>query len=111
MHRAQFSAAVQGGHGFPGIQKPLRVERFFQGVKLFQFRGRELFAHRVDFLHSDTVFTGHRSAGPDAHAQYFSAEIFGLFQFTVPIGVVKDQGVQIPVTGMEYIGDRQTIPL
>ena len=45
MHATQLGAAMQGGHGFAGIEQAVRVEGGFEGMELAEFGRIKLLAH------------------------------------------------------------------
>ena len=55
------------------------------------------------------MFTGNRAAPLDAETENVAAELLGPFQLIRIVGIVKDQGVEIAVTGVKHVGDLQTI--
>ena len=80
-------------------------------MKLGQFGRVKLYAHLAYFFHTNTMFTGDRATDFNADFQYPSAQFFGAFQFTFNIGIVKYQGVQVAVSGMENINDAKLVLL
>ena len=74
-----------------------------------QLRGRKLHTHLVNFFYTNTMLTRDCAAGLDTQLENPSTEFLGLLQFTFLVGIVKNQRVQVTVTGMKYIGDRQSV--
>src|SRR5690242_10142271 len=75
----------------------------------FQFRRFELRTHLVDFFDAYPMLAGDRTPGLYAHLEYLRAEFLSKREFSRPVGIIKNQGVQIPITSMKNIHASQTI--
>jgi len=109
VHRAVFSAAVQGGHRFARIQERIGVKRSFYPMKHFKFIGAKLDAHLVDFLDPHAVLASDGSTHLDTQFQDFGALFFGFFQLPRLIPIEQNERVQVAVPGVEHIGTTQPV--
>ncbi len=104
-------ATRQRRYRLAGIQDPQWIETLAQRVKLVTFRIAELNAHFPELLHANPMFAGNRAAVMDAQLQDLAAELLGFLEFALFAGVIQNQRMQITVTGVKHVGDRQTVLL
>jgi hypothetical protein len=109
MHGAKLRAAVQRRDRLARVEQSLRVEGLFHGMELGQFRAVVLHAHLVDLFQADAVFPGDGAAHGHAEFQDPAAEFLGAFQFAGGVGIVEDERMQVAITGMEDVADRQAV--
>ena len=110
VHAAELGAAVKGGEHLARVQRSFRIEGALQALLLLQIGVGEHLAHEVSLLHADPVFTGQHASHLDAKFQDLGPELLRLFQLARHVGVIEDQRMQIPVPGVEHVGDAKTEP-
>ena len=65
--------------------------------------------HLADFFQPHAVFTGDAATCFHAQFQNRRAEGLGPFEFTRDIGIEQNQGMEVAVAGVEYIGYPQIV--
>ena len=68
-------------------------------------------AHEIALFDADPVLAGQNAADFDTELENVGAELLGLFKLARIVGIVKDQGMQVAVAGVEHIGDAQPMEL
>src|SRR5210317_2125874 len=109
--RVELGAARQCWYGLAGIEQLLRIEALANGMELIALWLCELDAHFTEFFDADAVFTGDGSATLDAQLQNPATQLLGSFEFALVAGIVKNQRVQVAVTGVKHVGHGQTVLL
>src|SRR5215813_13591056 len=66
-------------------------------------------AHQVALFHADPVLPGQHASDFDAEFQDIGAESLGPFDLAGFVGIIKDERVEVAVTGMEYVSNGQLI--
>ena len=106
VHGPELGAPRQGGDGLAGVEQARRIKRRLDRGEGFDLGCAKLGAHLVDLFAPDAVLAGDRAADGDAQLQDRPAQDFGPLHLAVDAGVIEDQGVQIAVAGVKYVGDR-----
>ena len=109
VHAAQFDTAGGLRYSLAGIKQAGRVEGILDALELRQLRGAELRAHLIQFLDTDTMFSGNRAPCADAQLQDPAAEPLGTLALVLLVGVIKNQWMEVAVAGVKDVGDSQPI--
>ena len=78
-------------------------------MELVEFVLVELDAHLTDLLDPHPVLAGDGPSDLHTQLQDLAAQFLGALQLSGVVGVVKDQGVQVAVAGVEDVGHRQSV--
>src|SRR4051812_22868243 len=105
MQPTEFGAAVQLGKYLARVEQTFAVKGAFQALLLIEIDLAEHRWHQIALLDTDAMLAGQNTADLDAEFEDLGAELLGLFELAGLVGIVKDQRVQVAVTGMEHVGD------
>src|SRR5271154_6553486 len=109
MHAAEVGA-VMGCRGHrAGLEQSLLVEGAFDALLVLHVDFGEHNRHQVALLDPDAMLAGEHAADLDAKLENVGPERLRALQFPRLIGIVKDQRMEIAVTGMEHVGDAKAV--
>lgn len=106
---ADFAAAFAEGKDFAGIERSVRIEGVVDAAHEIEIGVGEKERHELRFFHADAVLAGKRAADFDAVTDNFGGGSQGAFELRFVAGIVKNDGMKIPVAGVENVADVKTV--
>src|SRR5688572_33054179 len=97
VHAAPLGAALERGHGLPGIEDARRVERRLHRVERGDLGRAELQAHLPELLDPHAVLAGDRAAHFHAALEYSRAQLLAALELARLVRVVEDARMDVAV--------------
>src|SRR6516165_2231917 len=107
MHAAELGTAVECRKHLARIEQATAVEGAFEPLLLREVGLAEHDRHEIALLHAHPVLAGQYSPYLDAELEDLGPEPFGALELAGLIGIVEDQRMQVAVSGVEHVGDRE----
>src|SRR5205807_1127317 len=109
---AELAATARRRKDLAGVRQTGRVERVLDAPHRGEVSRRELQRHVAVLLHADAVLAGERTARLDARREDLDAGLLRALELIGSVAQVEhDQRMNVPVPGMEDIGDPDAVPL
>ena len=96
-------------HDLAGIREFQRIKHSSRGSHGRQCVAVKHQGHIPDLVAAHAVLAGYRSAGIDARLHYGGRRGLNALDLLRVTGVEVDIGVQVPIAGMKYVGDRDSV--
>src|SRR6266849_10986035 len=105
---ADFSATFAQGKDFAGIEQAIGIEGVVDATHEVEVGVGENEGHELGLFHADAVFAGERAADFEAVTDNFGGGLHGAFELSGIAGIVKNDGMQIAIAGVENVADLKT---
>jgi len=93
---AQFGAAVELREYLAGIEQSLGIEGALHTLLLAEVDLGKHDRHQIALFDADSVLASQNAANLDTQLQNFGSKFLGLVQLAGDIGIVENEGVQLP---------------
>ncbi len=106
---ADFAAAFAEGEDFAGIEGGIGIEGIVNAAHEIEVGVGEEERHELGFFHADAVFSCESAADFDAIADDFRGGLQGALELRGVAGIVKYDGMQVAVAGVEDVTDLKAV--